>query len=125
MVGVNHPIERKRRRTPSEIKELLNRYRHSQLPQAQFVRVEGVCLASLRNYIKREAVSNAAVGAAVGAAAGGRFIEVERENAFPEICGRQSCQLYLKGGFAVEVPPGFCSREVASLLALISTAGAR
>ena len=114
---MNHPIERKRRRTPSEIKELLNRYRHSQLPQAQFVRIEGVCLATLRNYIQREAVSSAAVGR--------RFIEVERENAFPEICGRQSYRLYLNGGLAVEVPPGFCSREVASLLALISTAGAR
>ena len=114
---MNHPIERKRRRTPSEIKELLNRYRLSQLPQAQFVRMEGVCLATLRNYIKRESVSSAAVG--------GRFIEVERETAFPEICGRQSYRLHLNGGLAVDVPPGFCSREVASLLALISTAGAR
>ena len=43
---MNHPIERNRRRTPSEIKELLNRYRQSQLPQGQFVRIEGVCLAS-------------------------------------------------------------------------------
>ena len=48
-MGVNHPIERKRRRTPSEIKELLNRYRHSQSPQAQFVRMEGIGLATLRN----------------------------------------------------------------------------
>ena len=112
---MNHPIERKRRRTPFEIKELLNRYRQSQLPQAQFVRMEGVCLATLRNYIKREPVSSAVDG--------GRFIEVER--AFPEICGRQSYRLHLNGGLAVEVPPGFCSREVASLLALIITAGAR
>ncbi len=79
--------------------------------------MEGVCLATLRNYIKRESVSSAAVG--------GRFIEVERETAFPEICGRQSYRLHLNGGLAVDVPPGFCSREVASLLALISTAGAR
>ena len=114
-MGVNHPIERKRRRTPSEIKELLNRYRHSQLPQAQFVRMEGICLATLRNYIKREPVSNAAVG--------GRFIEVER--GFPDFCGRQSYRLYLDGGLALEVPPGFCSREVASLLELMTTAGAR
>ena len=118
---MDHPIERKRRRTPSEIKELLNRYRQTQLPQAQFARIEGVCQATLPNYIKREPVSSATVGAA----AGGRFIEVERENAFPEICGRQSYRLYLNGGLAVEVPPGFCLREVASLLALISTAGAR
>ena len=115
MVGVNHPIERKRRRTPSEIKELLNRYRHSQLPQAQFVRMEGLCLATLRNYIKREPVSSAAVG--------GRFVELER--GFPDFCGRQSYRLYLNGGLALEVPPGFCSREVASLLELMTTAGAR
>lgn len=112
---MKNTIERKRRRTPSEIKELLNRYRQSQLPQAEFVRREGICLATLRNYIKREPVSSAA--------AGGRFIEVER--VFPEIGDRQSYRLYLNGGLAMEVPSGFCRREVASLLEIIATAGAR
>ncbi len=111
------PIARKRRRTPSEIKELLNRYRQSQLPQVQFVRMEGICVATLRNYIEREPGSNPAVA--------GRFVEVEREIAFPEICDRQSYRLYLKGDLAIEVPAGFCSREVASLLEIITTAGVR
>ena len=114
-MGVNNPIELNCRRTLSEIKERLNRYCQCQLPQAQFVRMEGICLATLRNYIKREPVSNAAVG--------GRFVEVER--GFPEFSSRQSYRLYLDGDLAVEVPPGFCSREVATLLELITTAGAR
>ena len=66
---INH-IQRKRRRNPSEIQELLNRYRQSQVSQVEFVRGEGICVATLRNYINGEGGLSAGVSRP--------FIEVER-----------------------------------------------
>ena len=49
----HHPI-RKHRRSSSEIGDLHHRYCQSQLTQAQFVKQEGICLATLARYLQRE-----------------------------------------------------------------------
>jgi hypothetical protein len=113
---VNQIKQHRRHRNPSEIQELLKRYRESQSSQAEFVRTEGICLATLRNYLKGELSHRAASEG---------FIEVERADSFPDGEPRHPYRICFSGGVQLEIPSGFSNREVAALLEVISTMGAR
>ena len=82
------------------------------------MRTEGICLATLRNYLKGEPSTSRS-------AANGSFIEVERTDAFPGDERRHSYRICLKDGVELEIPPGFSDREVVALLEAISTMGGR
>ncbi len=117
LVDVNTSIERKRRRNAAEKEELLSRYRLSQLSKAEFVKSEGICLATLHNYLK-----SGSNPIEVGAVA---FMEVDRVNGRLDFGGGNSYRISCGGGLTLEVPPGFCSREVASLLDMVLTGRGR
>jgi hypothetical protein len=107
---MNTSIQPKRRRNTREVQELISRYRASTLSQAEFVRQEGICLATLHNYLKR--VSNGSIDVP------GRFVEVERTALLPDF-GRSNYKITCASGVAIEIPAGFCAHEVASLLELV------
>ena len=88
------------------------------MSQAEFVQNEGICVATLNNYIRRESGGRSTLAV-------GGFVEVERADAAPDAGGRHSYRVCFEGGVAVEIPPGFSSVEVARLLEVISAMGAR
>jgi hypothetical protein len=119
-------IQRQPRRTPEQIRELLERYHQSGLSRAQFVAAEGICLATLARYLKTQAAA-AAGQASFGPA---RLIEIEDGAAALLSGGLQSrrdfYRVCFREGTQLEIPAGFAPGEVAGLLTLISTAvGAR
>ncbi len=81
------------------------------------MRTEGLCLATLRNYLKRQSVPSTP--------ASGDFVEIERAGAFLGGEQRHSYRICLSGGVELEIPVGFSNREVVALLEAISTMGGR
>lgn len=114
---MNQETQRKHRRNAAQIQELLNRFRQSQLSRTEFVRGEGICLATLGRYIRGEADR--------GMEASGRFIEVEHSGAMQVEGRRDSYRVCFKEGASVEIPAGFSPGELASLLKVITAIGAR
>jgi hypothetical protein len=55
------PVPSKRHRTIPEIRQFLARFRQSGVSQLHFARNEGVCLSTLRRYLKRFPGSDAGV----------------------------------------------------------------
>ena len=107
-------IQRKRRRDPEQIRELLSRYRQSNLTKAQFVAREGMCLATLRKYCQGEATP------AGGPAEPRRFVEVERPERGFELGSRELYRVCFENGAHLEIPPGFSVKEVEGLLELVA-----
>jgi hypothetical protein len=117
MAGMNQEPQRKPRRTAPQIQELASRYRQSQLSKTAFAELEGICLATLRRHLQRDAVLRSEVG--------GCFIEVERADA-ADAPGTGTCYRVCFGeGLTLEIPAGFSLREVAGLLEAVRAAGAR
>jgi hypothetical protein len=122
---MSNDIQRRRRRTGAEIEQMLHRYEQSELTQAEFVKKEGICLATLNRHLKKARTRVAAAPSAQADC----FIEVEqKDEPLPSGSGqrrRDSYRLTIDGAMELEIPSGFCIREVASLLELISPSGRR
>ena len=109
---------KQRRRSAPEIRELIARYRQSQLTQADFVQGEGICLATLSRYLRREKSKCLATGSR-------GFIEIAPVNTFGPSVRPEPFRVCLREGVTVEIYPGFCGGEVARLLSLIAGMGAQ
>lgn len=87
------------------------------MTQAAFARLEGICIVTLRKYIKLDANRHAE--------ASGRFIEVERGDS-PASAGRhEAYRVCFRGGLALEIPLGFSLREATELMEALSAMGGR
>ena len=112
----------KRRRSASEIRELVSRFLQSGLSRADFVRNEGLCLAKLGSYLKRESFE-AARTSRPGPPA---FFELEPGALrSPPRSPHAMYRLCLNGGLAFEISPGFSRDEVEVLLSVLSEARLR
>jgi len=109
----------KRRRSASEIRELVVRFHRSGLSRAAFVRNEGLCLATLGSYLKRES-SAAARPSRSGPPA---FFELE-PGTLRSLTGPHQAlyRLCLNGGLALELHRGFSREEVEVLLSVLAEA---
>ena len=109
----------RRRRSASEIRELVVRFRQSGLSRADFVRDEGICLATLGSYLKRESTSASRTRRSGPPA----FFELEPDT-LRSLRGSQQAmyRLCLAGGLALEVPPGFSLEEVEVLFSVLAEA---
>lgn len=107
-----HPL-RQRRRSPSEIGQLLNRFRQSQLTQAQFVKEEGICLATLARYLRREKSTPQSILPQ-------GFVEIAPVNAGPSVRYNEPFRVGLREGISVEIHSGFCASELARLLSVLN-----
>jgi len=59
LAAMQHSIPIKRRRRASEIRKLVDRFRASGLSRADFVRHEGICLATLHRYLQSQSAAHA------------------------------------------------------------------
>ena len=117
-------MQRKRRRTPSEILQLISRYRASGLTQTEFVRYEDLCLATLRRYLKLIPAPDSRP-----VPPGPRFLELEPHSlpsaSFTPDLARDGYRISLAGNVKLEIPKGFSRDEVAVLFSLLSGAPSR
>jgi len=108
----------RRHRSASEIHNLLSRFHSSTLSRAQFVQTEGLCLATLRRYLKTHRTQTPRTSQSTKPLA---FLELAPASLPPASSPqRGDYRLHLKGGVVLEIPQGFSSREVATLVALVS-----
>ena len=108
----------RRHRSASEIRKLLSRFHSSTLSRAQFVQTEGLCLATLRRYLKTHPNKTPRTSQCTRPPA---FLELEPASLPPASSPqRGDYRLHLKTGVVLEIPQGFSSREVATLVALLS-----
>jgi hypothetical protein len=117
MSGMEEKYPCNRRRSVSEIRELLVRYHQSQLTQAEFVQMEGICLGTLARYLRREKSQESVAGRH-------GFVEL---GSFDAQNGAQCPELFrvcLRDGVSVEIHSGFCAGEVARLLSVLAGLGA-
>ncbi len=127
------PVPTKRHRTIPEIRQLLARFRRSGVSQLHFARNEGVCLNTLRRYLKRFPGSDTGVPpGATTRPLSVPFLEVESPGAshsLPAFVSNPQQQspfrLTLAGGSVLEIPAGFCRSEAEFLLALVATTSLR
>ena len=113
---MQHSIPIKRRRTASEIRTLLDRFRGSGLSRAHFFRNEGICLSTLHRYLQ----SQSAAHAGLRHSAPPSFLEVESgEPPAVSSAQRGMYRLSFNSGLALEIPPEFSRDEVIVLLAVI------
>ncbi len=126
------PVPTKRHRTIPEIRQLLARFRRSGVSQLHFARNEGVCLSTLRHYLKRFPSSDTGVPPGATRPLSVPFLEVESPGASHSLpaCGSNPQQqspfrLTLAGGSVLEIPAGFCRSEAEFLLALVATTSLR
>jgi hypothetical protein len=116
---MQHSIPIKRRRSASEIRKLVDRFRASGLSRADFVRHEEICLSTLHRYLQ----SQSAAHAGLRHSAPPSFLEVESgEPPAVSSAQRGMYRLSFNSGLALEIPPGFSRDEVTVLLAVISKA---
>ncbi len=113
---MNQEPQRKPRRTVPQIQELASRYRQSQLSKTAFAELEGICLATLRRHLQRDAV--------LRGEARGRFIEVQRDGS-ADASGANCYRVCFGEGLKLEIPTGFSLREVSGLLEAVRAVGAR
>jgi hypothetical protein len=113
----------RRHRSASEIRKLLSRLHSSTLFQTQFVQTEGLCLATLRRYLKSHPTPTPLISQSTRTAA---FLELEPASLPPASSPqRGDDRLHLKAGVVLEIPQGFSSHEVATLVALLSKSSPR
>jgi hypothetical protein len=126
------PVPSKRHRTIPEIRQLLARFRRSGVSQLQFARNEGVCLSTLRRYLKRFPGSDTGVPPGATRPLSVPLLEVESPGAshpppafIPNPQQQSPFRLTLAGGSVLEIPAGFCRSEAEFLLALVATTSPR
>ena len=113
----------RRHRSASEIRKLLFRFHSSSLSRAQFVQTEGLCLATLRRYLNTQPTKTPRTSQCTRPPA---FLELEPAYLPPASSPqRGDYRLQLKAGVVLEIPQGFSSQEVATLLALVSKTSPR
>jgi hypothetical protein len=102
--------EVRRRRSPEEIQELLARFESSGLSRVEFCSAQGVSLASLARYRKRQARKEPV--------AGGRLVPVE---VTPLRLDSENAALVaaVRGGRRIEVGRGFDVRTLAQLVGVL------
>ena len=110
-------------RSASEIRKLLSRFHSSGLSRAQFVQTEGLCLATLRRYLKTHRTQTPRTSQSPRPLA---FLELAPAPLPPASSPqRGDYRLQLKAGGVLEIPQGFSSQEVATLLALVAKTSPR
>ena len=109
---MNNPSP-KRHRSAAEIQALLTRYHQSQIPKAEFVIGEGLCLSTLARYLRREAPLASAVGQR-------NFIEIEPSACMLAGDRPEPFRVFLPNQVSLEIPAGFCAGELARLLSVIA-----
>jgi hypothetical protein len=126
------PVPSKRHRTIPEIRQLLARFLTSGVSQLHFARNEGVCLSTLRRYLKRFPGSDAGVPPGAPPPLSVPFLEVESPGAphslpafAPNPQQQSPFRLTFAGGSVLEIPAGFCRSEAEFLLALVATTSPR
>ena len=103
-------VEVRRRRSRAETEQLVAEYGASGLSQVEFCRKQGLSLATLARYRKRQAQGSPA--------AGNRWVEVKESTGRPVREGGASSGLAvaLPSGRRIEVGRGFDARTLAQLL---------
>ena len=117
---MNNATQRKRRRSGAEIQAIVERYYQSGLNRTQFVQGEGICLMTLSRYLKK-----ARPGTLPSSQTPVHFIEMERAAQIPVFEAgsgnrRDPYRISFAHGVSLEIPAGFCVKEAASLLELLS-----
>ena len=122
------PVPSKRHRTIPEIRQLLARFRRRGVSQLHFARNEGVCLSTLRRYLKRFPGSDTGVPSGATCPLSVPFLEIESPGASrplpafaPNPQQQSPFRLTLAGGSVLEIPAGFCRSEAEFLLARVAT----
>jgi hypothetical protein len=126
------PVPSKRHRTIPEIRHLLARFLRSGVSQLHFARNEGVCLSTLRRYLKRFPGSDTGVPPGAPRPLSVPFLEVEAPGASrslpaltPNPQQQSPFRLTFAGGSVLEIPAGFCRSDAEFLLALVATTSPR
>jgi hypothetical protein len=104
-------VEVRRRRTRVEAEQVAGEYEASGLSRVEFCRRQGLSLATLARYRKRQAQGKAAPG--------NRWLAVEVAGAKATPPGRSGLAVALPGGRRVEVGRGFDARTLAQLLSVL------
>jgi hypothetical protein len=126
------PVSSKRHRTIPEIRQLLARFLRSGVSQLHFARNEGVCLSTLRRYLKRFPGSDTGAPPGAPPPLSVPFLEVECSGAphslpafAPNPQQQSPFRLTFAGGSVLEIPAGFCRSEAEFLLALVAATSPR
>ena len=99
----------RKRLTPAQREELLNRYRGSHLTQREFAQQQGIGLSTLQRWLHLAAVRPARVSS---------FVPVPNLLAAAPLPPAYRLQ-WPGGGLTLELRPGFVPQELAGLLALL------
>ena len=103
--------QRKSRRTPAEVRGVLERFSRSGSTQAGFARAEGMCVATLQRYLRRRGMASRG------------FVEVNLADDLPgpRASGeaREPFRVNFQSGVSLEVPQGFCPRELGAIVGLL------
>jgi hypothetical protein len=126
------PVSSKRHRTLPEIRQLPARLRRSGLSLLHFARNEGVCLSTLRRYLKRFPGSDTGVPPSATRPLSAPFLEVESPGAShflpvfaPNPQQQSPFRLALAGGSLLGIPAGFCRSDAEFLLAMVAATSPR
>jgi len=103
-------VEVRRRRSRAEAGQLVAEYEASGLNRVEFCRSQGLSLATLARYRKRQAQGSPA--------AGNRWVEVKESAGHPALGGPASSGLAvaLRSGRRIEIGHGFDAHTLAQLL---------
>ena len=106
-------VEVQRRRSRAEAEQVVAEYEASGLSQVEFCRKQGLGLATLARYRKRQAQDKAVVGSRWLA------VEVSGGSSTPGSTAHSGLALALAGGRRIEVGRGFDGRTLVQLLGVL------
>ena len=106
-------VEVQRRRSRAETEHLVAEYEASGLSQVEFCRKQGLSLATLARYRKRQAQGKAVAGSRWLA------VEVSGGGSTPGGAAHSGLALALAGGRRIEVGRGFDARTLVQLLGVL------
>ena len=104
-------VEVRRRRSRAEAGQLVAEYEASGLSQVEFCQKQGLSLATLARYRKRQAQG--------GAAPGNRWVTVEVSGASATLERSSGLAVVLPDGRRIEIGRGFDSRTLVQLLGVL------
>lgn len=108
----------KRRRTPAEIEEIVDRFAGSGLNRSQFCRREGLTLGTLNRYLAR---MRAETSASPPASGGLVAVELGAMKPGSERDGGSGLSVVLSGGRRIEVGATFDGRALQRLVQVLET----
>jgi len=106
-------VESRRRRSRAEAEQLVAEYESSGMSRVEFCRKQGVSLATLARYRKRQAQGKAETGS------GWVAVEVSGSGPAPKGKERSGLVVALAGGRRIEVGQGFDGRTLVQLLGVL------